>query len=51
VDVSLTPVYLAPEMVDEAITQLDDAIDLENIPQESLYKAVFSAKITAHKPE
>ena len=49
VDVELTPVYVDKSMVDEAVEQLDlgDVVDRDD---ESLYQAVFSAKVTAHKP-
>ena len=47
---ALTPVYLDKEMVDEALVQLGQDVDLKDIPQEALYHAVFSAKITAYKP-
>jgi SAM-dependent methyltransferase len=50
VDVNITPVYLAPEMVDEAVAQLDDAIDRAAVSQEAIYKTIFSAKVTARKP-
>ena len=48
VDVELTPVYMDKSMVDEAVEQLDlgDVVDCD----ESLYQAVFSAKVTARKP-
>jgi len=49
-DVELTPVYLAPEMVDQAVTELGDTIDPEELPGDAIYKTVFSAKITAYKP-
>jgi len=49
VDVELTPVYMDKSMVDEAVEQLDlgDVVDCDD---ESLYQAVFSAKVTARKP-
>ena len=49
VDVELTPVYVDKSMVDEAIEQLDlgDVVDRDD---ESLYQAIFSAKVTARKP-
>jgi hypothetical protein len=50
VEVSVTPVYLSPEMVEEAVAQLDDAIDRAAVSQEAIYKTVFSAKVTARKP-
>ena len=49
VGVELTPVYLDKETVDEAIEQLNLADNLAT-SDESLYRAVFSAKVTAHKP-
>jgi hypothetical protein len=36
-------------MIDEAVAQLGDTVDLSQVPQESLYHSVFSAKITARK--
>lgn len=50
VDVSLTPVYLPKEMIDEAVLQLGDTIDLDSIPDGAIYKTCFSAKVTAYKP-
>ncbi len=50
VDVKLVPVYLDREFIDEAIQQLDGEIDTSVLPQEMVYKTVFSAKITAYKP-
>ncbi len=47
--VSLEPVYLAPEIVDEAVAQLDSSLDASKIPLDTLYKTVYSAKITAEK--
>jgi SAM-dependent methyltransferase len=51
VDVSLTPVYLDREMVDQAVTDLGEVIDLSNVPQKTIHKTIFSAKITAYKPD
>jgi len=50
-DAQLTPVYLPHEMIDDAAQQLGDKIDQNQVSGEALYKAVFSAKIKAHKPE
>lgn len=50
VDVNLIPVYFEPQVVDEAVAQVGESLDLHAVPQEALYKAVFSAKITARKP-
>jgi arsenite methyltransferase len=49
-DPEITPVYLPHEMVDEAVKQLGEDIDLSQISGDTLYKSVFSAKITARKP-
>jgi SAM-dependent methyltransferase len=49
-DISLTPVYLSKEMVNEAVSQLGDEIDLRNVPEDSIHQTVYSAKITAYKP-
>lgn len=50
VDVTLTPVYLDREMVNQAITELGEEIDLHDLPKAAVHKTVFSAKITAYKP-
>jgi len=50
VGVELVPVYLDEAMIDEAVRQLD----LEGkitVSEETIHKTVFSAKITARKPE
>ena len=51
VDVELVPVYLDREQVDDAVRQLGGEIHLGGISKEEVYKSVFSAKITAYKPE
>ncbi len=48
-DVSITPVYLPKEAIDEAVEQLGDSIKVDELPEQDLYQAVFSAKITARK--
>jgi SAM-dependent methyltransferase len=50
VDVKLTPVYFDAQVVDEAVAQAGESLDLHDISNEVLQKAVFSAKITARKP-
>ena len=50
VDVNITPVYLPKEMVDEAVEQLGESIRPEDLLNNDIYQAVFSAKITASKP-
>ncbi|MEN8171362.1 MAG: arsenite methyltransferase [Chloroflexota bacterium] len=50
VDVKIVPVYLDHEFIDEAVQELGGTINLSGMPQDTIYKAVFSAKITAYKP-
>jgi len=50
VDVELVPVYLDREFIDDGIQQMGGKIDLGGMSQETIYKAIFSAKITAYKP-
>jgi arsenite methyltransferase len=50
VDVEIVPVYLDREQVDDAVHQLGGEIQLVGLSKEEVYKAVFSAKITARKP-
>ena len=48
--ISIVPVYLDQETVDSAIDDMQDMIELKTITREDVYKAVYSAKITAYKP-
>ena len=48
-DVVVKPVFFGPEMMREAESHID-LKDLAGIPPEKLQSAIFSAKITAHKP-
>lgn len=50
IDISITPTFFDKETVDEAIQDVKDQIDLKDIPQDELYKTVYSARITARKP-
>jgi arsenite methyltransferase len=50
-DISVTPTFFDKETVDEAIREVGDQIDLKVVSQEDLYKTVYSARITAKKPE
>jgi SAM-dependent methyltransferase len=50
VDVNLTPVYMDREVVDQAVKDLGEVIDLSDVPQKTIHKTIFSAKITAYKP-
>ena len=49
-DVSITPVFFDKETVDSAIAEMGNAIELKTISRDDVYKAVYSAKITAYKP-
>jgi SAM-dependent methyltransferase len=49
-NVSVVPVFFDKETVDSAIDNIKDAIDLKAISRDAVYKAVYSAKITAYKP-
>ena len=49
-DVTVTPVFFDKETVDSALADMDNAIDLSTISRDDVYKAVYSAKITAYKP-
>ena len=49
-DISITPVFFAKEDVDSALSEMKDSIELKTLPTEDVYKAVYSAKITAYKP-
>jgi arsenite methyltransferase len=46
-DISIKPVYFDKETVDDALR--DMKLDVSAHPKEAIYKAVYSAKITAHK--
>jgi ubiquinone/menaquinone biosynthesis C-methylase UbiE len=48
--ISITPVFFDKETVDSAIAEMEDAIELKTVSGDDLYKAVYSAKITAYKP-
>jgi len=49
-DVSVNPVFFDKETVDAALDDFGDVIELKTISREEVYKAVYSAKITAYKP-
>src|SRR5574339_74982 len=50
-NISITSVFFEKETVDSAINDLGDAIELKTISRDDVYKAVYSAKITAYKPQ
>jgi SAM-dependent methyltransferase len=49
-DISIVPVYFDQGTVDAAIDDMKDMIELKTISRTDVYKAVYSAKITAYKP-
>ena len=50
VDIKITPEYFPPEVIDQAVAELGEAIRPEDRTSASLRQAVFSARITALKP-
>ena len=49
-NISITPVFFEKETMDSAIADMGNVIELTTISRDDVYKAVYSAKITAHKP-
>jgi SAM-dependent methyltransferase len=49
-DISINPVFFDKETVDSALADFKESIDLNGIQRDDIYKAVYSAKITAYKP-
>ncbi len=49
-NISVTPVFFDKETVDSAIADMGDVVELKTIARDDIYKAVYSAKITAWKP-
>ncbi|HEU4746138.1 MAG TPA: arsenite methyltransferase [Anaerolineales bacterium] len=49
-NISITPVFFAKETIDSAITEMGSSLELKTISQDDVYKAVYSAKITAYRP-
>jgi len=49
-DISIAPVFFDKETVDAAIDDMKDVVELKSISRDEVYKAVYSAKITAYKP-
>jgi len=49
-DISITPVFFDKETVDSALNDMKDVVELKSISRDDVYKAVYSAKITAYKP-
>ena len=49
-DISIKPVFFDKETIDSALADFKETIDLNGISRDDIYKAVYSAKITAYKP-
>ena len=49
-DISVVPVFFDRETVDTVIDDMKDVIELKTISRDEIYKAIYSAKITAYKP-
>ena len=49
-NVSVTPVFFDKETVDSALNDMKDMQEFKTISRDDIYKAVYSAKITAYKP-
>jgi arsenite methyltransferase len=49
-NITVTPVYFDKETVDSAIDDLGNSIEMKTVSRDDVYKAVYSAKITALKP-
>jgi SAM-dependent methyltransferase len=49
-NISITPVFFDKETVDSALVDMDGTFDLQTFSRDEVYKAVYSAKITAYKP-
>ena len=50
-DISVAPVFFDRATIDSALADLGDLPELKVIDRDEMYKAVFSAKITAYKPQ
>lgn len=48
--ISVQPVFFDKETVDAALADLGDTVELTTVSRDEVYKAVYSAKITAYKP-
>ncbi len=48
--IEVTPTYFDDAVIDEAIHDMGDEVDLKAISREQIVKTVFSARITARKP-
>ena len=51
VGIEVEPAYFDQEMVVEVVDQSGDIVDLAEMDEASLQRAIYSAKVTAYKPE
>jgi ubiquinone/menaquinone biosynthesis C-methylase UbiE len=49
-NITIIPVFFDKETVDSAIADMGNIIELKTVSRDDVYKAVYSAKITAYKP-
>ena len=49
-DIDITPTYFDDAIIDEAIRDMGNEIDLKTFSRETISKTVFSARITSRKP-
>jgi arsenite methyltransferase len=49
-DISIAPVFFDRDTVDSALAGMGEMVELKTVSREDVYKAVYSAKITAYKP-
>jgi SAM-dependent methyltransferase len=49
--ISVMPVFFDRGTIDSAIDDMKDVIELKTVRRDDVYRAVYSAKITAYKPE
>ena len=50
-NVSIKPVLFDKATVDAALDDMKDTVELKTISRADAYEAVYSAKITAYKPQ
>jgi SAM-dependent methyltransferase len=50
-NISTVPVYFDKQTIDSALSDMKDVIELKTIARDDVDKAVYSAKITAYKPQ
>ena len=48
-DISIVPVFFEKETIDSAISDIGSTMELKTFSRDDIYKAVYSAKITAYK--